>query len=141
MSQVTSLEEFIIQIVNTLFQTNNILSGLLIVAVIWGGRWFGQVAWPDIVTLFKTKEENSERRFQTEVAANADRDRRAQENDKLTIETILSLSGEMRAAVAVLETQRVLLIHILRSLNGSGKAIEKAMEEATDAARAARGPE
>lgn len=132
---VTSLEEFVIQIVNTLFQTNNILSGLLIVAVVWGGRWFGRVAWPDIVAFFKTKEDNSERRFQVEVAANAERDRRAQENDKLTIESILNVTGELRALVAVTETNRILLINILRGMNGTGKAIEHAMDEADDAAQ------
>lgn len=128
--QVTSLEEFVIQIVNTLFQTNNILSGLLIIAVVWGGRWFGRVAWADIVAYFKSKEETAERHFQTQLAVEAERAKRDQDNDKLTMEALMSLSGEMRASVAVLETQRVLLIHILRSMNGSGKAIEKAMEEA-----------
>lgn len=138
--QVTSLEEFLIQIINTIFQTNNILSGLLIIAVVWGGRWFGRVAWADIVAFFKSKEETAERHFQVELAAETERAKRDQDNDKLTMEAVLALSGEMRAAVAVLETQRVLLIHILRSMNGNGKAIERAMEEATDAARAARGP-
>ena len=36
----------------------------------------------------------------------------------------------VRAMVAVNETQRVLLIHILRSLNGKGETAIRAMEEA-----------
>lgn len=135
---VTSLEEFIIQVLNTLFQTNNVLAFLLIVAFVWGGRWFGRVAWGDIISYFKSKEETAERHFQMEMAADAERETRAKENDKLTIETLLNLAGEQRAMVAVLETQRVLLIHILRAMNGSGKKIEQAMEEAGDAAQAAR---
>lgn len=136
---VTSLEEFLIQIINTVFQTNNILSGLLIIAVVWGGRWFGRVAWPDIIAFFKSKEETSERRFQAEIVAEAERSRQAQENDKLTVQTLLNLAGEQRAMVAVLETQRILLIHILRGMsNGSGKIAEKAMEEAASAAQDSR---
>lgn len=130
---VTSLEEFIIQIVNTLFQTNNVLAGLLVVMVVWGGRWFGRVAWQDIVAFFKSREETAERHFQAEMASDAERDTRAKETDRLTLEAILNVTGELRALVAVTETNRILLINILRGMNGTGKAIEKAMEEASDA--------
>lgn len=137
--QVTSLEGLLVQFINTVFQTNNILSGLLIIIVVWGGRWFGRVAWVDVVAYFKSKEEIAERRFQIEQASDAENDKRRQESDRLLLETLMGLSGEQRAMVAVLETQRVLLINILRSMNGSGKAIERAMEEASAAAQDSRG--
>lgn len=126
--QVTSLEEFVIQIVNTLFQTNNILSGLLIIAVVWGGRWFGRVAWADIVAYFKSKEETAERHFQVTLAADAERDKRAQENDKLNLEALMNVTGELRALVAVTETNRILLISLIRR-NGKSKALEEIMDE------------
>ena len=137
---VTTLEEFVIQIITVLFQTNNILSGLLVIVVVWGGRWFGRVAWPDIVGIWRQREEVRAHQVELQCEADMERVRREAENDALLIGQLSSfsdafreVSGETRAIASILQSHTEMLVSIIRDFDGREQAHGAAAAEAKGA--------
>ena len=120
---------------NTLFQTNNVLAFLLLIGAVYGGRWFGKVAWPDIVQYLRNRDQVAQHRMELELEADIERTKREGENDRLMLETLTGLAGEQRAMVSVLETQQHMLIQIMRSVNGSSRVVEESLAEVQGATK------
>lgn len=125
------LEGIIIRLIELAFQTNNILAMLLAGA----GIWFGRCAWPDIVSIWKQREETRRVQIAQQDEIELRRIEREAANDQLLMqqfvamtETTRLIAGAVQGNKALLQSQGAVLIHILDRIGG-GKAIESVIAE------------
>ena len=114
-----------IAIVNELLNTEHILSYLLVLLMVGGGRWFVRQGWSDLLSYLHKREETRLSSVQVERERNLEEVRLSAESRLAMAKQFENLSraffelaGEVKQNNVIQQTMVNLLVHILERLNG-----------------------